>query len=322
MPENWTKVRQQLPPWIKKTAGDYAATQAIREKVRDQGIWTVCTEANCPNVSECWASKHCTFLILGNECTRWCGYCSVPKALRPQMQHFTREQAEVVRSIRQLDARYVVLTSPNRDDLPQGGALAWADQIQAIHDAAPEVLVEVLIPDFDFDAAAWDSVIQSGIAVLGHNVEAVPELFPTVRPHGDFYRALGALAAARSRWPEQITKTALICGLGETEAQLEHAITEIAAAGIDILVLGQYLRPTMKQVPVSRFVTPAEFAALEDCARSVGISTVVAGPFVRSSYKAQSAWEAACRYRGIPGPGVVDQTNVQQRWETEQSEEL
>lgn len=292
MPENWTKVRQTLPPWIKKTAGEYAATQGIREQVRDKGIWTVCTEANCPNLSECWANKHCTFLILGNECTRWCGYCSVPKALRPVMQDFAREQAEVVGAIQELGARYVVLTSPNRDDLPLGGAEAWAEQIAAIHAGCPDTMIEVLIPDFDFAPAAWDRIIDSGITVLGHNVEAVPEMFPSVRPHGDFHQALGALTAAKARHPRQVTKTALICGLGETRLQLECAIRLIAEAGVDILVLGQYLRPTAKQVPVSRFLPPQEFEELRLLALERGIRAVVAGPFVRSSYKAREAYEA------------------------------
>ncbi|HYE79294.1 MAG TPA: lipoyl synthase, partial [bacterium] len=241
---------------MKKTTADYAATQAVRQGVRDQGIWTVCTEANCPNLSECWADRHCTFLILGNECTRWCGYCSVPKALRPTMQDFAPERAQVVRSIQELGATYVVLTSPNRDDLPLGGAEAWADQITAIHEGCPGVLVEVLLPDFDFDSAAWDLVQGAGVAVLSHNVEAVPSRYATVRPHGDFDRALGCLTRAKERDPEQITKTALICGLGETRPELGDAIARIAAAGIDILVLGQYLRPTPRQLPVNRFVPP------------------------------------------------------------------
>lgn len=293
MAENWTKVHQTLPPWIKKTAGDYAATQSVRQEVRDKGIWTVCTEANCPNLSECWAEQHCTFLILGNECTRWCGYCSVPKALRPAMVDFASERAQVVRSIQELGATYIVLTSPNRDDLPYGGAEAWAAQIDAIHAECPDALVEVLLPDFDFDPVAWDLVQTANCAVLSHNVETVPSRYASVRPHGDFDRALGCLVRAKDRDPQQVTKTALICGMGETRAELEEAITRIATAGIDILVLGQYLRPTPKQLPVARFLPPDEFLELAALAKVAGLKEVVAGPFVRSSYKARQAYLAA-----------------------------
>lgn len=297
MAESWAKVRQTLPPWIRKSAGDYAAIQTVRERVQEAGIWTVCTEANCPNLTECWAEKHCTFLILGNECTRWCGYCSVPKALRPTLQDFAPERAEVVRAIQQLGARYVVLTSPNRDDLPLGGARAWADQIAAIRAQCPGVQVEVLIPDFGFDPAAWEQVIGAGITVLGHNVEAVPALYPKVRAHGDFSAALDMLAWARQAHPDVCTKTALILGMGETGEQVREALEAITAAGVDILVLGQYLRPTPKQHPVSRFLPPAEFDSWRQTALALGIPVVLAGPFVRSSYKAREAWQQASSAR-------------------------
>lgn len=287
----------RLPPWARKGSPLEPAARDVRLLLREQQLTTVCEEARCPNLGECFARRTATFMLLGDRCTRRCHYCSVvtdrplpPDALEPE---------RVATASARLGLRYVVLTSVARDDLADGGASHFAATVRALRRRLPTARVEVLTPDFRGDASALASVLDASPDVFNHNVETVPRLFPSLRPQGGYRLSLELLAAARRRRPEIPTKSGLMLGLGETADELEGVLRDLRAAGVAVLTLGQYLRPTRDHAPVARYLEPAEFADLERRARSLGFPTVYAGVFVRSSFNA----EEVAREHGVLGPG-------------------
>ena len=284
----------RLPEWIAKERVKLGDLSGMKRDLRDSHLHTVCEEARCPNRTHCFTQGTATFLLMGAVCTRACGFCSIqsgkPGDLDP---HEPRETAERVAA---LNLRFAVLTSVNRDDLPDGGAGHFADTIRAIRHRNPGVAVEVLVPDFLGDPEAVVRVVAAGPAVFNHNTETVPSLYAEVRPAGRFERSLGVLARAKDvgtalYGPGFRTKSGLMLGLGETEAELMTTFEALVGAGVDILTLGQYLRPTRHQLPVRRYVHPDEFRELGRKAKALGFRTVYAGPLVRSSFNAHEVSE-------------------------------
>jgi lipoic acid synthetase len=280
----------RLPEWITREKVNLRELHEMKVGLRDSHLHTVCEEARCPNRAHCFSHGTATFLLMGDTCTRACGFCAIqsgkPNALDP---HEPEETAERVAS---LNLRYAVLTSVNRDDLPDGGAAHFAATVRAIRRRNPATQVEVLTPDFMGDLDAVAQVVAAGPAVFNHNTETVPSLYATVRPAGRFERTLAVLKEAKRLGAEIFgegelrTKSGLMLGLGETEAELLEVFARLAEVGVDILTLGQYLRPTRHQLPVHRYVHPDEFAALGEKAKALGFRTVYAGPLVRSSFNA------------------------------------
>jgi len=272
------------PPWIRSRFPGGERFMELTRLLRAESLHTVCEEASCPNIGECFNAGTATFMILGDICTRACGFCDVtsgrPGALDPL------EPARLAAAVERLNLDYVVITSVNRDDLPDGGAHVFAACIRAIRARRPDCEVEVLIPDFEGDAGALRTVVEAGPVVLNHNTETVPRLYPRVRPRGDYRRTLDLLRRAGALAPRVPTKSGLMVGLGETRAEVEETMADLRAAGCQLLTIGQYLRPSLQHLPVERYVPPAEFAELAAVGRQLGFTHVEAGPLVRSSYHA------------------------------------
>lgn len=277
-------VARRLPPWLKARipgGPGYAATLAT---VRSLDLHTVCEEARCPNLGECWSNRTATFMLLGDTCTRNCGFCAVahgrPLTVDPE------EPERVAEGVRRLGLQHVVVTSVQRDDLPDGGAAHFAATVRAIKAASPDCRVEVLVPDFKGDPAAVAAVVASPLDVFNHNLETVPRLYSRVRAGARYERSLTVLGLARAAAGDRLTKAGLMLGLGETDDELRNVFGDLRRVDCDILTLGQYLRPSPAHLPVERFVTPDEFAALRDEALDLGFRHVESGPLVRSSYHA------------------------------------
>ena len=279
----------RLPEWITRERVRLADLHGMKVGLRHSALHTVCEEARCPNRAHCFSHGTATFLLMGDTCTRACGFCAIrsgrPGSLDP------REPEETAQRVAELDLKFAVLTSVNRDDLPDGGADHFAQTIRAIHRRSPGVGVEVLTPDFLGDLEAVAKVVAAGPAVFNHNTETVPSLYPKVRPAARFERTLAVLTEAKRLGTalfgsEFRTKSGLMLGLGETEDELMLVLAALVQAGVDILTLGQYLRPTRHQLPVRRYVHPDEFAELGRKAKALGFRTVYAGPLVRSSFNA------------------------------------
>lgn len=274
---------------MRKPAANRISRGRARRAVR--GLYTVCEEARCPNRGECLGERAtATFLILGPGCSRDCGFCAVasdPTAPDPS------EPARVAAAARELDLNYIVITSPTRDDLHDGGAGQFVETVNAVRRTSPEAGVEVLVPDFGGRSEAVDSVLAPGVGVFAHNVETVRRLYPAVRPDADYDRSLEMLAYAAEK--NALCKSALVLGMGETDEEVISALDDMAAAGVSIVAMGQYMRPTTSHVPVARYVMPEDFARFEGAARSAGFSAVAAGPYVRSSYRAAELAERARR---------------------------
>lgn len=270
------------PPWIRAKVPSGARFFDLRARVRELGLHTVCESASCPNIGECWDRKSLTIMILGGVCTRSCQFCDVPtgRPLPPDPD----EPARVAKILAELGLRHTVVTCVDRDDLKDGGAAHWAATITAVKAAAPELVLEVLTGDFKGDTGAVDTVLAAGPDVLAHNLETVPRLARQVRVQASYARSYAILRHAAQRGA--ITKTGLMLGLGEELDEVRQVLRELRDIGIDILTLGQYLRPSREHLPVSRYVTPGEFAALAAEARALGFPHVEAGPLVRSSYHA------------------------------------
>ncbi len=284
----------RLPAWITKERVKLGDLHAMKKVMRDSHLHTVCEEARCPNRAHCFSQGTATFLLMGDVCTRACGFCSIKSGKPGALNHL--EPQETAERVAALNLRFVVLTSVNRDDLPDGGAAHFADTLLAIRRHNPAVDVEVLVPDFMGDLDAVARVVAAGPAVFNHNTETVPSLYPEVRPAGRFERSLSVLAHAKQLGtalygPSFRTKSGLMLGLGEAESELLATFEALAALGVDILTLGQYLRPTRHQLPVKRYVPPDEFAALGAKAKTFGFKTVYAGPLVRSSFNAHEVAE-------------------------------
>jgi lipoic acid synthetase len=266
--------------------------------MREHGLHTVCEEARCPNVGECWEHRAATFMILGDVCTRNCAYCAV--AHGTPAPDDPSEPARLARAVAEMGLRHVVITSVDRDDLPNGGAEAFAECIRAIRLRLPETSVEVLIPDFKGSATALEIVMAARPDILNHNLETVPRLYRMARPGGSYERALELLANARRFDPSALTKSGIIVGMGEDWDELLQAMRDLRRADVRILTLGQYLRPSASHLPVARFYSPAEFSELAAIGRTMGYAHVQASPLTRSSYHAWEQVDQARAARATP----------------------
>ncbi len=274
----------RLPPWLRVRAPTGTGYDWVDGLMRSYRLRTVCEEAHCPNSGECWNNRTATFLILGDTCTRNCRFCNV-KTGRP-MPPEVDEPARVARSVQAMGLEHAVITSVDRDDLPDGGASAFAAVIRKIRDLHPGCTVEVLIPDFQGDAMALRTVSDERPDVLGHNIETVRRLYRQVQPQCHYDTSLEVLRRARRLAPGVLTKSGLMVGLGETVEEVVEAMRDLRQVGVDILTLGQYLRPSMQHVPVRRYYPPDEFEMLRQRGVQMGFAWVESGPLVRSSYNA------------------------------------
>jgi len=273
------------PDWLKVRAPGGPAYIRLKGLMREWNLHTVCEEAHCPNIGECWEDLTATFMILGDVCTRNCGYCAVTHG-RPVWED--REEPERVgRAVRALGLEHVVVTSVNRDDLVDGGAAVFAATVRAIRREAPGCQVEVLIPDFQGSAEALQTVLDARPEILNHNVETVPRLYKLARHGGRYERSLELFRRARRAAPGLLTKSGLILGLGEEGEELRATMSDLRAADVNILTLGQYLRPSPQHLPIARFYRPDEFRELAEEGKRMGFAHVEAGPLVRSSYHAK-----------------------------------
>ena len=276
--------RQRLPRWFRVAAPGGAGYREIKQLREGLRLNTVCESAMCPNIGECWEDRTATFMILGDICTRRCGFCAIATG-RPETVD-PGEPARVGEAVKRLGLRHAVVTSVNRDELPDGGASVFADTILAIHRLCPETTVEVLIPDFQGDWDALETVLDAGPEILNHNVETVPRLYPSMRPQAKYFQSLDLLGRSAQLRPDIPTKSGIMAGAGESAEELRQTVRDIAEKETQILTLGQYLCPSPRHVPVSRYYSPEEFAELKAYAESLGFRHVESGPLVRSSYHA------------------------------------
>jgi lipoic acid synthetase len=288
-----TTIRKGKPAWLKKhlpRGGDYARVTRLLSGAK---LHTVCQEANCPNMFECFSKDTATFMILGDQCTRHCRFCNV--TARPPLPVDPEEPARVAKTARDLGLHYVVVTSVTRDDLPDGGAAHFAAVIHAIKQMGQEtgqtVRVEVLIPDFKGDMHALKTVMDAGPDVINHNIETVAGLYIQARPEAEYQRSLDLLRNVKRLNPDMPAKSGIMVGLGETREQLIQTFQDLVDHGCDMLTIGQYLQPTRNHLPVHRFYPPEEFDELAEVARHMGFRKVAAGPFVRSSYNAEELFQ-------------------------------
>jgi lipoic acid synthetase len=278
------------PAWLKVKAPGGSTYVEVRRLMRDLRLNTVCEEAHCPNIGECWDHRAATFMILGEVCTRNCTYCAV--AHGTPAPYDPDEPARLAEAVERMNLRHVVITSVDRDDLPNGGAEAFAGCVTEIRRRLPETSVELLIPDFKGSDAALTIVVDARPDILNHNLETIERLYRIARPGGRYPRALRLLRRAKEMAPDLVTKSGIICGLGEEWDELVLAMRDLREQGVEILTLGQYLRPSGSHLPVARFYTPDEFAELRQLGMAMGYRHVESGPLVRSSYH---AWEQVQR---------------------------
>ncbi|MBI1407614.1 MAG: lipoyl synthase [Caulobacter sp.] len=277
------------PEWLRVRAPGSAGYNETRDIVRQHGLTTVCEEAACPNIGECWTQKHATMMIMDEICTRACAFCNVATG-RPDPLDPT-EPTRVAEAVATMGLKHVVITSVDRDDLPDGGAQHFADVVLAIRAAAPATTIEILTPDFLRKGGAEAVVIDAAPDVFNHNLETVPRLYLSIRPGARYYNSLRLLERVKERDPARFTKSGLMVGLGESKEEVMQVMDDMRAAGVDFLTIGQYLQPTRKHAPIDRFVTPDEFAAYEQIARSKGFLMVSSSPLTRSSHHAGEDFE-------------------------------
>ena len=276
------------PAWLRVKAPGGSTYAEVRRVMRDLKLHTVCEEAHCPNVGECWEHRAATFIILGDVCTRNCAYCAIAHGTPAPLD--AEEPRRVAEAAAAMGLQYLVVTSVDRDDLPNGGAEQFADLVRETRRLLPRASIEVLIPDFKGSERALRIVVEARPDVLNHNLETVPRLYRLARPGGRYDRALELLARARAMDPAMVTKSGLMVGLGEEWDEVLGAMRDLRDARVDLLTIGQYLRPSAGHLPVARYYTPAEFAELARVGRALGYRHVESGPLVRSSYH---AWEQA-----------------------------
>jgi lipoic acid synthetase len=274
------------PEWIKVKAPGSPNYLRLKRILRDKNLHTVCEEARCPNIGECWGNNTATFLILGDTCTRGCRFCAIdkgkPLALDPE------EPRNVALVVKDLGLDHIVVTSVNRDDLPDGGSSHFAKTVFWIKSLSPATRVELLIPDFDGSLAAVKTVVDSGIEILNHNIETVPRLYGKVRPGHSYECSLDVLKSAKELRSDLLTKSGLMLGVGESYEEVVRTLHDLRRNQVDIVTLGQYLQPSNRQLKVERYVTPAEFIEFKSAAEELGFRHVESGPLVRSSYHAWS----------------------------------
>ena len=287
----------RLPEWLRKNTTHFQEVHGLKTELRRLNLHTVCESARCPNMHECFHRGAATFMILGNLCTRGCGFCSVPKG-SPQKQEFRldeNEPANVARMASDLKLRYVVITSVNRDDLADGGSRHFAETVREVRKALPKARVEVLTPDFQGDLDAVARVLDAGPDVFNHNMETIARLYRRVRPQADYLQSLEVLRFGKSYRPDILTKSGLMAGLGEGPDEVEQLLQDLRAVQVDVATIGQYLQPTRRNLAVASYVTPAQFAAYRDYGLSIGFKMVFSGPLVRSSYMADQVNDEASR---------------------------
>ena len=284
---------ERKPPWIKTRMRTGPEYQRIKELVKSEGLHTVCQEAGCPNIFECWEDREATFLIGGEQCTRRCDFCQIDTGKPSPLD--TDEPRRVAESVETMGLRYATVTGVARDDLPDEGAWLYAETVRRIHGLGMETKVELLIPDFSGNPALLGQVFEASPEVLAHNVETVPRIFKRIRPAFRYDRSLDVLTQARA--VGLVTKSNLILGMGETREEVEQALRDLHDAGCELITITQYLRPTARHHPVERWVKPEEFVELADVATDIGFAGVMSGPLVRSSYRAGRLYEQALAAR-------------------------
>ena len=292
-----TLQRPRLPEWARKGPTHFESLHVLKSDLRRLNLHTVCESARCPNIHECFHRGAATFMILGNICTRGCGFCSVPKAsaskrlpaLDPEEPHNVAQMAA------RMKLRYVVITSVNRDDLADGGSRHFAETVRQVRHALPNARVEVLTPDFCGDLDAVAHVLDAGPHVFNHNMETVSRLYRRVRPQADYRQSLRVLAFARRHRPDVLTKSGFMLGLGETDGEVRHLLRDLKAVNTDVATIGQYLQPTRRNLRVVEYIEPRQFDRYRDYGMAIGFKMVFSGPLVRSSYMADQVSEQAHR---------------------------
>ena len=293
-------IRSRKPEWLKVRSPGGRNYLKLKGMMRSESLHTVCEEASCPNIGECWEAGTATFMILGDVCTRACKYCGVAHGMPSELD--LDEPRRVAETVARMELEHVVITSVNRDELADGGASIYADTIRRVHEAVPGCSVEVLIPDFKGDVDALATVVDAKPHILGHNLETVDRLHPDVRPGGRYWRSISFLGAVKRIDPGMLTKTGIILGMGEEPHEIRQAMIDLREAAVDILTLGQYLRPSAMHIPVARWVTPTEFAEWKRIGeQEYGFKHVESGPLVRSSYHAKEQ----AREVEAGGPGAI-----------------
>ena len=294
--------RPRLPEWARAGPTHFDSLHRLKRGFRALNLHTVCESARCPNIHECFHRGAATFMILGNWCTRGCGFCAVPKGnpAKRDMRLDPAEPANVARMAAAMNLRYVVLTSVNRDDLEDGGSRHFAETVRALRSALPDARVEALTPDFNGDLDAVARVLEAGPHVFNHNMETVPRLYPRVRPQAGYRQSLNVLAFAarvgQALSPTNfLTKSGFMVGLGETEDEVRALLRDLRDAGTEVATIGQYLQPTRRNLPVAAYIEPRQFDAYRDYGLSLGFKMVLSGPLVRSSYMADTVGEEALR---------------------------
>jgi len=285
----------RLPGFLRKPVTNFESVQLLKNDLRRLKLHTVCESARCPNIHECFHRGAATFMILGNLCTRGCAFCAVPKGspLKREFALDPDEPASVARMAQQMDLRYVVITSVNRDDLEDGGSRHFAETVRRVREALPQARVEVLTPDFCGDREAVARVLDAGPQVFNHNLETVGRLYRRVRPQANYRQSLEVLAFARKYRPDVLTKSGLMAGLGETEEEVQEVLRDLRAAGTEVVTIGQYLQPTLRNMEVAEYVPPERYERWKEYGLAIGFRMVFAGPFVRSSYMAEMVSEGA-----------------------------
>ncbi len=283
------------PEWLRVKAPQMERVGKVKEILRDLNLNTVCEEASCPNIGECFQAGTATFLIMGPACTRACPYCDIdfekkPQALDPAEPHM------LAKAVQRMQLNHVVITSVNRDDLPDGGATQFLRCIAAVRALSPKTTIEVLIPDMCGDWSALEIILRAAPEVLNHNTETVPRLYRKVRPQGNYLRSLELLTKSRQLAPQVYTKSGIMVGLGETDAEVRQTMVDLRNSDCDILTIGQYLQPTPKHLEVAEYVTPQQFAAWREFGESIGFLQVVSTPLTRSSYHAEEVRNLMIKY--------------------------
>jgi lipoic acid synthetase len=289
--------RPRLPEWARRSHTHFESLNKLKSGLRALNLHTVCESARCPNSHECFHRGAATFMILGNLCTRGCGFCSVPKG-SPRIHDMRLDPAEpanVARMAAEMRLKYVVITSVNRDDLADGGSAHFAETVREVKRAVPEARVEVLTPDFDGNMDAVARVLDACPDVFNHNIETAPRLYRRVRPQADYRQSLEVLRFARAHRPEAMTKSGFMVGLGETAEEVEQLLRDLRGQDVDVATIGQYLQPTRRNLPVAEYVTPERFERYRDFGLALGFKMVFSGPLVRSSYMADLVSEQAAQ---------------------------
>ena len=284
-------VTRRLPEWFKVPMPGGPNYMSLREQFRSEDLHTVCEEAQCPNIGDCWERGTATFMILGDICTRACAYCAVTTGVPQGLD--LQEPIRLAETVERLGLRYVVITSVNRDDLPDGGAFIFAQCVRQIHRRVPNCKVELLIPDYQGNWDALAATIDAGPDTLNHNIETVRRVFKRVRPQGEYDQSLELLRRVKDMSPGAVTKSGMMVGLGETWDEIVETMQDLRSVDCDLLTIGQYLRPSQKHAPIAKWYTPAEFDELRQEGEALGFHHVASGPLVRSSYHADEQHDAA-----------------------------